>query len=219
MRNAGDFDFDRLRAQMVERQIRARGVSSPRVLEAMGQVRRELYVPARLRASAYDDSALSIERGQTISQPYIVAYMLAALGLRGEERVLEVGTGSGYAAAVLSLLAREVFTIERHAKLVRTAAVRLVADGRSNVQVRHGDGTLGWPEQAPFDAIVVAAAAVRVPEALRTRLAIGGRLLIPVGPQGSQKLVRITKTAADRCTEERLTEVRFVPLIGAERRA
>ena len=208
-------DFDRLREEMVERQIRARGVTSPRVLHAMGHVHREHYVPERLSARAYEDSALPIEEGQSISQPYIVALMLEALGLAGDERVLEIGTGSGYAAAVLAELAREVWTIERHERLARSAADRLERDGYANVHVKLGDGTLGWPELAPFDAIVVAAVGPCVPETLRRQLAIAGRLVMPVGAvAGAQRLERITRTAADQYGQESLASVRFVPLVG-----
>lgn len=209
--------FDRRREQMVERQIRARGVTSPRVLAAMGRVRREGYVPSYLGEFAYDDSPLPIEEEQTISQPYIVAFMVEALDLKGHEKVLEIGTGSGYAAAVLGLLAREVFTIERHEKLARLATQRLARDGHANVHVRCGDGTIGWPQVAPFDAIVVAAGGPRVPESLRQQLAIGGRLVIPIGDQvGNQELVRVTRTSADHYAEERIANVRFVPLIGRD---
>ncbi len=213
--NAARPAFENLREEMVD-QIRARGVESPRVLRAMGRVRRERYVPSCLGEFAYEDSALPIEEEQTISQPYIVAFMLDALGLLGDEKVLEIGTGSGYAAAVLGEIVREVYTIERHDKLARTAAERLARDGYGNVHVRHGDGTLGWSEQAPFDGIVVAAGGPSVPESLRQQLAIGGRLVIPVGDApGHQQLVRVTRTAADQFQEERLAKVRFVPLVGA----
>lgn len=208
-------DFDALRERMVERQIAARGVRSPRVLDAMRRVRRERYVPSSLGEFAYDDTPLPIEEQQTISQPYIVAFMLEALELGGGERVLEIGTGSGYAAAVLAELAGEVYTIERHERLARTAGERLARDGYANVHVRCGDGTLGWPEAAPFDAIVVAASGPRVPETLRQQLASGGRLVIPVGSAvGRQKLVRVTRLDAERYREEDLAEVRFVPLVG-----
>jgi protein-L-isoaspartate(D-aspartate) O-methyltransferase len=210
-------DLRELRRRMVERQIEARGVRSPRVLEAMRAVRREGYVPSYLGEFAYDDTPLPIEEEQTISQPYIVAYMVDALGLRGGERVLEIGTGSGYAAAVLAEIAGEVYTIERHERLARTARARLAADGYDNVHVRCGDGTLGWPEAAPFDAIVVAAGGPKVPAALREQLAIGGRLVIPVGETvGLQELVRITRRGPDDYLEEELCGVRFVPLVGAQ---
>jgi protein-L-isoaspartate(D-aspartate) O-methyltransferase len=210
-------DYERLREEMVQRQIAARGIHSEQVLAALRKVRREGYVPSYLGEFAYEDSPLPIEEEQTISQPYIVAYMIDALGLRGGERVLEIGTGSGYAAAVLAEIAGHVYTIERHAGLARAARARLARDGYLNVQVRHGDGTLGWPEAAPFDAIVVAAGGPCVPEALRRQLAVGGRLVIPVGKEvGLQKLVRVTRAGPARFDEERLTDVRFVPLVGAE---
>jgi protein-L-isoaspartate(D-aspartate) O-methyltransferase len=202
---------------MVERQIAARGVQSPLVLTAMGKVEREGYVPSYLGEFAYEDTPLPIEEEQTISQPYIVAFMVEALRLAGGERVLEIGTGSGYAAAILAEIAGEVWTIERHAKLASEAERRLERDGYRNVHVRCGDGTLGWAEAAPFDAIVVAAGGPRVPESLREQLKVGGRLVIPVGDEvGLQKLVRITRTSADRWEHEDLAEVRFVPLVGAE---
>jgi protein-L-isoaspartate(D-aspartate) O-methyltransferase len=210
-------DNERRRRVMVERQLRARGIEAPRVLAAMGRVRREHYVPPSLAARAYDDAALPIDEGQSISQPYIVGFMLEALGLQGGERVLEIGTGSGYAAAVLSELAREVWTIERAPLLARGAADALRTDGRTSVHVRCGDGTLGWPEQAPFDAIVVAAGGPRVPPSLREQLADGGRLVMPVGDdRGSQHLVCVTRRTADDWREEHLGGVRFVPLIGEQ---
>jgi protein-L-isoaspartate(D-aspartate) O-methyltransferase len=208
---------ERQRREMVERQIAARGVRSPAVLAAMGRVRREGYVPSYLGEFAYDDTPLPIEEEQTISQPYIVAFMIEALGLRGGERVLEIGTGSGYAAAVLAEIAGEVYTIERHEKLASSAERRLRDDGYRNVRVRCGDGTLGWPEQEPFDAIVVAAGGPRVPVSLREQLRVGGRLVIPVGAAvGLQKLLRITRISASEYREEELADVRFVPLVGEE---
>ncbi len=208
---------DRLREAMVERQIRARGVRSPIVLAAMRKVRREGYVPSYLGEFAYEDSPLPIEEEQTISQPYIVGFMVEAMGLLGGERVLEIGTGSGYAAAVLAEIAGQVYTVERHARLCETARERLLRDGYANVHVRHGDGTLGWPEHAPYDAIVVAAGGPKVPESLQQQLAVGGRLVIPVGDtEGLQELVRVTRRSADRFERERLANVRFVPLIGEQ---
>jgi protein-L-isoaspartate(D-aspartate) O-methyltransferase len=202
---------------MVEQQIASRGVRSPLVLAAMGNVAREGYLPSYLGEFAYEDAPLPIEEEQTISQPYIVAFMIEALELSGGERVLEVGTGSGYAAAVLAEIAGEVYTIERHGTLARDAERRLARDGYRNVHVRQGDGTLGWPEAAPFDAIVVAAGGPKVPESLREQLAVGGRLVIPIGEVvGLQKLVRVTRTSATRFEEEDLGGVRFVPLIGSE---
>jgi protein-L-isoaspartate(D-aspartate) O-methyltransferase len=201
---SGD-DYQRLRERMVRRQVAARGVTSPAVLRAMSMVRREHYVPVHLGVFAYEDAPLPIEEGQTISQPYIVAYMVEALGLQGGERVLEIGTGSGYEAAVLAEIAAEVYTLERHELLARSAAERLARDGYDNVHVRHGDGTLGWPEAAPFDAIVVSAVGPAVPETLRHQLAIGGRLVIPIGdPAGVQRLVRVTRSAEGSDRQEEL---------------
>jgi protein-L-isoaspartate(D-aspartate) O-methyltransferase len=203
------------RLRMVEQHIAARGVRAPRVLAAMRTVRREDFVPAELAGSAYEDAPLPIAEGQTISQPYIVAVMMEALELMGLERVLEVGTGSGYAAAVLAELAREVYTIERRATHALAAAERLRRCGYANVHVRRGDGTLGWPESAPFDAIVVAAATPKIPAALREQLALGGRLVVPVGDAvGSQELVRVRRWSEAGYLEEELGPVRFVPLIG-----
>ncbi len=205
------------RARMVARQIEARDVRDARVLQAMREVPRHAFVPAALAESAYDDRALPIAAGQTISQPYVVALMLEALALRSADRVLEVGTGSGYAAALLSRLAAEVYTIERHAELGELARERLAELGYANVRVRIADGTLGWPEAAPFDAILVSAGGPRVPASLEAQLAVGGRLVIPVGAgRGSQQLLRVVRTAADRLEREDLGDVQFVPLVGAE---
>jgi protein-L-isoaspartate(D-aspartate) O-methyltransferase len=205
------------RERMVARQIEARGVRDARVLQAMREVPRHAFVPAALAESAYDDRALPIAAGQTISQPYVVALMLEALALRPADRVLEVGTGSGYAAALLSRLAAEVYTIERHAELGELARERLAALGYANVRVRIADGTLGWPEAAPFDAILVSAGGPRVPASLEAQLAVAGRLVIPVGAgRGSQQLLRVVRTAADRLEREDLGDVQFVPLVGAE---
>ncbi len=210
-------DTKRARHDMVELQIAARGVSSPRVLNAMRRVRREGYVPSYLGEFAYEDTPLPIEEEQTISQPYIVAFMVEALDLEGHERVLEIGTGSGYAAAVLAEIAAEVFTIERHAKLAELAESRLLRDGYENVHVRHGDGSLGWPDEAPFDAIIVAAGGPEVPASLKEQLAIGGRLVIPVGETvGLQKLVRVTRDSQEDYRHQSLVDVRFVPLVGQE---
>jgi protein-L-isoaspartate(D-aspartate) O-methyltransferase len=205
------------RRTMVERTIAQRGVHSRLVLEAVGAVAREQFLPAELREFAYEDAPLPIEAGQTISQPYIVALMTEALGLQGGERVLEIGTGSGYAAAVLAQIAKEVYTVERHGELASKAAETLAGLGCNNVHVRHGDGTLGWPEYAPFDAIVVAAGGPSVPEALKSQLKIGGRLVIPVGAdRGLQELVRVTRHSEHQYQTEDLADVRFVPLVGAE---
>jgi protein-L-isoaspartate(D-aspartate) O-methyltransferase len=205
----------RARAQMVEHQLRARGVVDSKVLEAMLGVPRQEFVPQRNRASAYDDRPLSIGGGQTISQPYMVATMLAALQLRAQEKVLDVGTGSGYQAALLSLLAREVVSIEIVPKLARNAQMTLRRLGHSNVRVVVGDGSVGWPEGAPYDAIVVAAGSPRVPAPLLAQLADGGRLVIPVGESTSQRLLRVRKRNRGFETEE-LMWCEFVPLVGQE---
>ncbi len=203
------------RHRMVERQIERRGVRDARVLEAMRRVPRERFVPEGQRDFAYEDSPLPIEEGQTISQPYIVARMVEAARVGAGDRVLEIGTGSGYAAAVLAEVAGRVYTIERHEPLANLARDRIEALGIGNVRFRVGDGSLGWPDAAPFDAIVVAAAGPRVPHALREQLAQGGRLVMPVGERdGSQRLVRVTRVRGDEYVEEALEDVRFVPLIG-----
>jgi protein-L-isoaspartate(D-aspartate) O-methyltransferase len=201
---------------MVEQQIRARGVSDPRVLAAMEAVPREAFLPQELAELAYDDRPLPIEVGQTISQPYIVALMTEALRLRPEEDVLEIGTGSGYAAAVLAGIARRVYTIERHAELADSARERLARLGYHNVEVRLGDGTLGWPERAPFAAIVAAASGPEVPAALIAQLTIGGRLVMPVGSSYVQELVRVTRVGRAEVRREDLGAVQFVPLIGEQ---
>ncbi len=206
---------DESRQRMVEAQIVSRGVTDPAVIAAMLRVPREAFLPPEMAEFAFQDSALPIEEGQTISQPYIVAAMAEALGLNPSDRVLEVGTGSGYAAAVLASIASEVYTVERHGALAASARDRLQALGYDNVHVRHGDGSLGWPEHAPYDAIVVAAGGPEIPPALRDQLAPHGRLVIPVGPTPRmQHLVRLRRTngAFER---ERLRAVTFVPLIGA----
>lgn len=215
-------NFAALRDEMVQRDIVGRGIEDVRVIEAMRRVPREEFVPRTRRRHAYDDAPLPIGRGQTISQPYIVALMLEALQLGegdadGVGAALDVGTGSGYAAAVLSLLVEQVYTIERHGKLAREAEERFARLGYTNVEVRHGDGTLGWPEHAPFEAIVVAAAASGVPRPLRDQLAVGGRLVVPVAAVGfGQRLLRVIRTTEDRFDEDTLTAVRFVPLISDE---
>jgi protein-L-isoaspartate(D-aspartate) O-methyltransferase len=203
------------REEMVRRQLRDRGVSDPAVLEAMASVPRERFVAETLQEFAYEDSPLPILEGQTISQPYIVAAMAEALELEPGSRVLEVGTGSGYAAAVLSRIAREVYTVERHAALAESARRLFELLGYDNIQVRVGDGTLGWESEAPFDAIMVAAGGPAVPEALLDQLAPGGRIVIPVGDTPrEQQLVRIKKDGEARLSQENLGGVRFVPLVG-----
>jgi protein-L-isoaspartate(D-aspartate) O-methyltransferase len=209
-----------LRKRMVARQVSARGVRDPLVLEAMQTVPREKFVPRRLRTRAHADAPLPIGAGQTISQPYIVAFMVEALQLEGGERVLEIGAGSGYAAAVLAEIARDVYAIERIAELADKAAATLAEGGYANVHVKHGDGTLGWPDAAPFDAILVSAGAPSVPPALKEQLKIGGRLVIPVGPaRFVQELIRITRRDATSFVSENLADVCFVPLIGGDAEA
>jgi len=210
-------NFAEQRRRLVEHQVRRRGVSDPAVLNAVESVSREAFLRPELAEFAYLDRALPIEKGQTISQPYIVALMTEALQLKPQDRVLEVGTGSGYAAAVLAKVACEVYTIERHGELAEQAARRLREQGYDNVHVLHGDGTLGWPERAPYDAIVVAAGGPDVPRPLLDQLAIGGRLVIPVGEQKTlQSLVRVTRLGSDEYRREELCDVQFVPLVGAE---
>lgn len=211
-----EHNFTIRREAMIEEQVKGRGISSPVVLDALRQVRREVFVPNDLRELAYNDSPLPIAAGQTISQPFIVAMMVDALDLKGGERVLDVGTGSGYAAAVLACIAEKVYSIERIDELAGLAQKALLAEGFTNVAVRVGDGSLGWPEAAPFDAINVAAGAPVVPEALKQQLAIGGRLVLPVGSeQVGQQLLCITRVDEDEFETQRLAAVRFVPLIGA----
>jgi protein-L-isoaspartate(D-aspartate) O-methyltransferase len=209
--------FTQLRMQMVREQIKGRGVTNTAVLQAMQIVPRHLFVPERYQERAYDDGPLPILAGQTISQPYVVALMLAQLNLSPQDRVLEIGTGSGYAAAVLSRMVAQVYTIERHEKLVAYAQARFRLLDYDNIRVRHGDGTQGWPEHAPYDGIVVAAGGPTVPESLQQQLAVGGRLIMPVGRKKRQQwLVRVTRTGPDQFEEERLNPVAFVPLIGVE---
>jgi protein-L-isoaspartate(D-aspartate) O-methyltransferase len=203
------------RAEMVEHQLRRRGIRDERVLEAMARVPRDRFVPESLSAHAYDDGALPIGNDQTISQPFVVATICALLGLRGSERVLDVGTGSGYQAAVLAELAAEVVTIERIPELAEQARATLADVGYGNVEVRVGDGSLGVPERAPFDAIAVAAAAPTIPSALFDQLAEGGRLVVPRGSRFGQELVLVTRTP-DGPTERMSIPCRFVPLVGDE---
>jgi protein-L-isoaspartate(D-aspartate) O-methyltransferase len=208
--------FAEQRRMLVEQQIRGRGITDPAVLAAIEAVPREAFLPPELAEFAYLDRPLPIAKGQTISQPYVVALMTEALELRPTDRVLEVGTGSGYAAAILAKIAREVYTVERHGELAEQAAARLREQGFDNVHVLHGDGTLGWPQHAPYDAIVVAAGGPDVPGALLEQLAIGGRLVIPVGEAKTlQSLVRVRRRGSDDYQREELGEVRFVPLVGA----
>lgn len=209
--------FAEERARMVDLQLAGRGIANPRVLEAFRTVPREAFLPERLAEFAYRDTPLPIGGGQTISQPYIVAVTVEALGLQGNERVLEIGTGSGYAAAILARAAKEVYTVERLQPLAEEARLRLERLGYHNVRVLCGDGTLGWPDHAPYDAIAVAAGGPEIPKALLSQLAPNGRLVIPVGrDQSSQVLTRVVREGEDRFREEAITEVRFVPLIGRQ---
>jgi protein-L-isoaspartate(D-aspartate) O-methyltransferase len=201
------------RERMVERQLHARGVEDERVLEAFREVPREVFVEPGLEQVAYTDAPLPIGESQTISQPYVVALMVEALEIRPSDRVLEVGAGSGYAAAILSRLAAEVYAIERHPSLAREARERIDRLGYDNVKIRAGDGTLGWPEAAPFDAILVSAGGPDVPLALIEQLARGGRIAIPVGTSSEQELIRITKSEGGRLRTQNLGPVMFVPLI------
>jgi protein-L-isoaspartate(D-aspartate) O-methyltransferase len=201
---------------MVSDQLRRRDIVDPQVLAAFGTVAREDFVPEELGPHAYDDAPLPIGAGQTISQPYVVAMTAQALQLTGRERVLEIGTGSGYAAAILGSLAREVETVERIAELAAAAAERLARLGFVNVHVHHADGSRGWPPRAPYEAIAVAAGAPRPPRSLLDQLTIGGRLVLPHGDVDHQRLVRITRRDAIQFDQEDLGEVRFVPLLGDE---
>jgi protein-L-isoaspartate(D-aspartate) O-methyltransferase len=206
-----------LRREMVERQLLAQGIRDARVVLAMGEVPREEFVPRELVQHAYADAALPIGEGQTISQPYIVALATQGMELAADDRVLEVGTGSGYGAAILSRIAREVYTVESRRTLACAAEERFRRLGYDNIHVRHGDGTLGWAEHAPYDAITVTAGGPVIPEPLSAQLTVGGFLVIPVGATlDSQTLVRVHRVKHDRYYHESLGRVRFVPLVGAE---
>jgi protein-L-isoaspartate(D-aspartate) O-methyltransferase len=203
------------RNRMLNAHLIARGINDAAVLAAMMIVPREEFVAAHLKEFAYDDHPLPIDEGQTISQPYIVAYMTEALELSTEDRVLEIGTGSGYAAAILSRIVNTVYTVEHFGSLVQQAVQRFKKLGYENIHVLEGDGTLGWADHAPYDAIVVTAGAPEVPRPLLDQLAIGGRLVIPVGPNPYlQTLVRVRRVSEKDFSREELCGVRFVPLIG-----
>ncbi len=205
------------RERMVREQIAGRGISDAALLEAFRRVPRELFVAAEHVREAYGDHPLPIEAGQTISQPYIVALMIEAACVRAGDRVLEVGAGSGYAAAILGQIASEVFAIERHAELAQLASQRMRRLGYANVGIVEGDGTGGWPQAAPYDAILAAAAGSHVPQALIDQLAPGAHLVMPVGERdGPQILVRVTKGSDGRLGHEELGPVRFVPLVGED---
>jgi protein-L-isoaspartate(D-aspartate) O-methyltransferase len=209
-------EFATLRARMVERQLRRRGIGDERVLEAMGEVPREAFVPPGLRHRAYADSALPIAERQTISQPWIVAAICQAMELRGGERVLEVGTGSGYSAAVLSLLAPEVVSVERHQALALRAREALASVAITNVELIVGDGSRGVPERAPFEAIAVHAAAPAAPPALIEQLAEGGRLVVPLSADEETDLLTVLRRRSGDLETETIGPCRFVPLVGEE---
>ena len=208
---AGD-SFGGYRSQLVET-LRAKGISDLAVLKAVSEVPRHLFVPASVRHRAYEDSALPIGERQTISQPFVQATYLQALSLTGEEKVLEVGTGSGYQTALLAQLAAMVFSIERHASLAQEAKEALSAAGITNVSIMVGDGTLGWRPYAPYDAILVSAASPDIPQPLLEQLADGGRLVIPTGGRDTQHLLLVTRQG-NEYTRQKLADVRFVPLVG-----
>ena len=202
---------------MVEHQLRRRGIADARILDAFRKVPREAFVSAEQAHLAYGDHPLPIPAGQTISQPYIVALMIESAGIGSGDRVLEIGAGSGYAAAVIGQIASDVVAIERHPELVEYASERLAQLGYENVRIVEGDGTLGWPEGAPYDVILAAASGSHVPEPLIVQLAIGGRIVMPIGaPGGAQELVRVVREADGRLRQSSLGGVRFVPLIGVE---
>ena len=207
-------DWELLRAEMVATQIRARGITNEAVLTAMRKVPRHLFVPPAVRPRAYDDSPLPIGHSQTISQPFIVAYMTEALELTRTDRVLEIGTGSGYQAAVIAELVDDVYTIDIVAPLARSAELTLQQLGYRNVRVRHGNGYLGWPEAAPFDKIIVTAAPREVPQAIIAQLAVGGLLIAPVG-RDTQVLTLVRRTQSGLVTRTTLP-VRFVPMVGGD---
>lgn len=203
------------RERLLTRHVLARGIRDPLVVAALKKVPREAFVPRGERRHAFEDRPLPIGGGQTISQPYIVAFMVEALELRGGEKVLEIGAGSGYAAALLAEIAGEVYAVERIGELAEKATLNLQKAGYPNVHVRHADGTEGWAGAAPFDAILVSANAPAVPENLKSQLKVGGRLVIPVGPSAdAQDLRRVRRIDEHEFAEETLAEVRFVPLIG-----
>ena len=206
-------DFETARKRMVEGQIANRGIDSPRVLEAFLRVPRHLFLPDKKCPRAYQDGPLPINKGQTISQPYIVAYMTEQLKLTGDEKILEIGTGSGYQAAILGELAREVHSVERHESLAKSAVGLLEELGYENIQVHLGDGTKGLPDHAPYQAIIVTAAGPDVPAPLLDQLADGGRLIMPVGARFGQVL-RLCRRDGGKYHQEDLTPVAFVPLIG-----
>jgi protein-L-isoaspartate(D-aspartate) O-methyltransferase len=210
-------DFASQREAMVERQLRRRGIAEPEILEAFRAVPREAFVSAEFAHLAYGDHPLPIEADQTISQPYIVGLMIEAAAIKAGETVLEIGSGSGYAAAVISRIADRVIGIERQHDLVEVARERLRRLGYDNVEIIEGDGSKGWPDGAPYDAILAAASGSHVPEPLLAQVAPGGRIVMPVGePGGIQELIKVTKQEDGVLKQENLGAVRFVPLIGEE---
>jgi protein-L-isoaspartate(D-aspartate) O-methyltransferase len=210
-------DFAALRETMVARQIAGRGIGDPHVLAAMREVPRECFVDEALAMMAYEDGPLPIAAGQTVSQPYIVALMIETAGIGPGDAVLEVGAGSGYAAAVMSRIAGRVIAIERHDELAAQAAVRLARLGYDNVCIVRGDGSTGWREAAPYDRIIVSASGSHAPESLKRQLVVGGVLVMPIGaPGGAQMLAKVSRIATGEFEQTELLPVRFVPLIGAE---
>lgn len=208
-------DFERQRKQMVSLQLRSRDISDTRVLKAMTTVPRHLFVPLRVRDLSYQDSALPIDHGQTISQPYIVALMSQLLSIKPGDKVLEIGTGSGYQAAVLAEMGADVFTIEIIPELGAQAEKLLKDLGYDKVKVKVGDGYLGWPENAPFDAVIVTCAPTEIPEPLEEQLTEGGRMVIPVGESGFQQLLLLTKKKG-QIRQQKTIDVRFVPMVDEE---
>ena len=209
-------EFARARQTMLDKQLIPRGIRDQAVLAAFNRVPREQFVSPEMAQNAYRDSPLNIPEEQTISQPYVVALMVQALELHGDSLVLEVGAGSGYAAAVMAQIAREVHSVERHLPLVAQARQRLHQLGYSNVHIHQADGSQGWPARAPYDAIAVAAAAPTIPTSLKQQLKVGGRLVIPIGAREEQTLIRLRRLDSNHYREESLGKVRFVPLIGRE---
>jgi protein-L-isoaspartate(D-aspartate) O-methyltransferase len=215
MNEPGTSPYEAKRRDMVENQLRARGIYDPRVLDAMFRIPRHEFVPLESRALAYEDHPIPIAEEQTISQPFIIAVSLQALAFDGSESVLEVGTGSGYQSALLCLLAKRVYSVERHPSLAKAAAATLAQLSLNNVNVMVGDGSQGWPAFAPFQTILVSAAAPTVPASLVQQLSDGGRMVIPVGPPYAQEL-RLIRKSGERTIAETVEGCRFVPLIGAE---
>jgi len=209
-----EIDFSRARKEMVETQIKARGITDKRVLAAMLKVERHKFVPPEIRHLAYTDQPLPIGEGQTISQPYIVALMTELLKLKGDEKVLEVGTGSGYQAAILAELCKEVYTVEILKPLAERAKKLLKKLGYKNVFVKHGDGFFGWKEHAPFDAIIVTCAPPYIPKPLIEQLAEGGRMVIPVGPEWKWQDLLVIEKIKGKIKKRKVAPVRFVPMIG-----